>query len=332
VTTKNILALLLAGLCLALSVSPSSGASQRLEHTHIYGVDYVSLPSWARANQSGWGWIKRDETLYVTNGASKLLLIANSREARVNNIQVWLLFPLVNREGQLLVSQLDVDTTLRPLLFPSRNGPGVKIKTICIDPGHGGKDSGFRVGSQFEKEYTLRLARELRDQFTRDGFKVTLTRTGDSFVELPNRPQLAARRNADLFVSLHFNATEMGRNEVKGIETYALTPAGARSTAGGGGEIGGSLTGHRHNEKNMLLAYEIQKSLVKRLPAGDRGVRRARFWVLRDAAMPAVLIEGGFMSHPAEGRKIFDAAYRREMAKAIVDGVLAYKRAVERPG
>jgi N-acetylmuramoyl-L-alanine amidase len=83
------------------------------------------------------------------------------------------------------------------------------------------------------------------------------------------------------------------------------------------------------NRQNTFLAYQVQKSLTRTLDVEDRGVHRARFAVLRDAVMPAILIEGGFMSHPVEGRKIFDPAYRRQMARAIVDGVGAYKRAVE---
>jgi N-acetylmuramoyl-L-alanine amidase len=79
----------------------------------------------------------------------------------------------------------------------------------------------------------------------------------------------------------------------------------------------------------MFLAYLLQRTLTKNLGVEDRGVHRARYAVLRDAVMPAVLIEGGFMSHPSEGKKIFDPAYRRQMAKAIVDGILAYKQAVE---
>jgi len=81
-----------------------------------------------------------------------------------------------------------------------------------------------------------------------------------------------------------------------------------------------------------LLAYQLQKSLTHGLGSDDRGVKRARFAVLRDAGMPAVLIEAGFLSHPAEGKRIFDPEYRRKMAQAIADGLLAYKKIVERPG
>jgi N-acetylmuramoyl-L-alanine amidase len=82
----------------------------------------------------------------------------------------------------------------------------------------------------------------------------------------------------------------------------------------------------------MFLAYQIQRALTRELEVEDRGVHRARFAVLRDAVMPAVLIEAGFMSHPVEGRKIFDPAYRRQMARAITDGVLEYRRQVDNRG
>jgi N-acetylmuramoyl-L-alanine amidase len=85
------------------------------------------------------------------------------------------------------------------------------------------------------------------------------------------------------------------------------------------------------NEKNLFLAYQVQKSLTRNLDCEDRGVRRARFEVLREAVMPAILIEAGFLSHPVEGRKILDSAYRREIARAIVEGLLSYKHRVE-PG
>src|SRR5207247_442321 len=121
------------------------------------------------------------------------------------------------------------------------------------------------------------------------------------------------------------------KNEVKGAETYSLTPVGASST-NAGGEVtdGGHQPGNRFDDQNEYLAYVIQRSLRNNMGVEDRGVRRARFAVLRDAVMPAVLIEGGFMSHPAESQKIYNPAYRRQMAGAIVRGILAYQARVER--
>src|SRR6185437_1422922 len=160
------------------------------------------------------------------------------------------------------------------------------------------------------------LAREASAQLTAAGFKVYLTRSSDSFVDLPARPEVARRHTADLFVSLHFNSVEEGRNDVKGTEIFCCTPAGATSTNARGEGDTRWVAGNRNDEKNMLLAYEMQKSYTKNLDVEDRGVKRARFQVLREATMPAVLIEGGFMSHPGEGRKIYDAGYRKQMARA----------------
>lgn len=224
------------------------------------------------------------------------------------------------------IAQLDLDTAVRPLLFPQKF-PADRIKTICLDPGHGGKDTGNRVGWHYEKVYTLALAAEVRDQLRRAGFDVIMTRTRDSWVDLPYRPALANRRGADLFVSLHFNATPIGKNEVKGPQTYCITPVGASSTdARGEGSNYGATPANRVGQSSLLLAYQVQKSLVKNLGAEDRGVRRARFAVLREATMPAILVEGGYMTHPVEGRKIFSDAYRHQMARAIVNGILAYQR------
>ena len=113
--------------------------------------------------------------------------------------------------------------------------------------------------------------------------------------------------------------------------TNTKETAGADSTnaRGDSAEIG-ACAGNRFDAKNMLLAYQVQKAMVRTLPMEDRGVKRARFAVLRNARLPAVLIEAGFMSHPQESKRIFDPQYRRQMARAIADGILAYKRLLER--
>lgn len=316
-------------ICIGIAVPPCAGAQPLT--TRIRDTGYVRLSEWARWQGLGWHWLKRDESFQLTNRTTRLQFAVDSREARVNGLQVWLLYPLASRDGSLYISQLDVDATFRPLLSPASPEPGKKIKTICLDPGHGGKDPGNRLPGRQEKDYVLRLAFELRDQLKQAGFKVVLTRSNDNLIELSERPELARRAGADLFVSLHFNATEGGRAEARGSEVYCLTPAGAASTnARGEGARTGAFSGNRTNGRNLLLAYQIQKSLVRTLQSGDRGVRRARFEVLREATMPAVLIEAGFLSHPEEGKKIFTADYRRQVARAITEGIQSYKKVVER--
>jgi N-acetylmuramoyl-L-alanine amidase len=292
--------------------------------------DYVRLMDWAKANGFELSWTRREETLELKNHDWKVVLTVDSRQAQVNGVQIWLLFPLVLQRGSPCLANLDLQTTLQPILRPPKSRPRTQVQHICLDPGHGGKDPGYCIGPKQEKQFTLLLAQELREELKRAGFKVTLTRSRDVFVDLPARPDLANRRKADLFVSLHFNAAVVSRNSVRGAQAYCLTPAGATSTNARGEGLGaGWCAGHANNGKNMLLAYRTQKALVENLGVEDHGVRRARFAVLRDARMPAVLIEAGFMSNPAEARKIVTDAYRRQLARAIVQGICAYKRVVE---
>ena len=297
----------------------------------INGQNYVPLADWARGNGFYGFTLNRGEEIVLTNRTMRLVFDVDSAQAQINGVNVRLSFPVANAKGVPLIAQLDLDKTIRPLLFPSRYVDPKKITTICLDPGHGGKDSGNRVGFGFfghsEKTYTLLLALELRDQLKKLGFNVLLTRSSDTFVDLPVRPALANKHGADLFISLHFNATQTGKDEVEGPETYCITPVGAASSnAQGEGGGDGATMANRYENKSLLLAYQMEKSLVRSLGVEDRGVRRARFAVLRDAAMPAILIEGGYMTNPTEGKKIYDAAYRKQMAAAMVRGIVAYQR------
>ncbi len=312
---------LLWGLILVHAATYKSGAYR------FNGQDYVPVADWARANGLHCVWLKRGDEMVATNRTTRLVFDVNSHYVEINGVQVALSFPVANQKGVALIAQFDLDAAIRPLMFPSRYVKPVAIKTICLDPGHGGRDTGNRVGWHFEKVYTLALAAELRDQLKKAGFNVILTRTRDTYVELPDRPALANQRGADLFVSLHFNATEEGHGEVEGPETYCITPVGTSSTnARGEGSDHGPTSANRDEDESLLFAYQIQKSLVGNLDGEDRGVRRARFAVLRDARMPAILIEGGYMTNPYESKQIYSSAYRRQMAQAIVKGILAYQR------
>ncbi|MDR3456853.1 MAG: N-acetylmuramoyl-L-alanine amidase [Verrucomicrobiae bacterium] len=298
----------------------------------INGRSYVSLTGWARANGFG-GFTQDGGTEFVlTKGASRLVFDKDSADASINGVEVRLAFP-VAKGG--FISQLDLDKTIRPLVFPQKPS-AKKVTVICLDPGHGGKDTGYRVGTFFkrnEKTYTLALALELRQQLMRAGFGVMLTRDKDVYPELAWRPDMANRKGADLFVSLHFNSFPPDPGRVQGPETYCITPVGAASSNDSEGAGAGShaYPANRLEDKSLLLAYQVHRALVKNLGVCDRSVRRARFEVLRTAEMPAILIEGGYLSHPIEGKKIFDAGYRQQMAAAIVKGILAYQKLTSPP-
>jgi len=309
----------------------ASGAEARvpvtkLERVEFLGRDYVRLRDWARSNSFSFAWVAHGEVVRVNAGSVTLVFRADSRAVEVNGIKVWLSYPVAVRGANAYIALVDMQTSIEPVVFPRKNSRLISV--VALDPGHGGKDKGYHKGSVEEKKYTLLLARELRSQLERAGFSVVLTRDSDVRVALADRPAVAKRRGAHLFVSLHFNSTSVGSDTVRGAEVYCLTPPGGRSTSARVG-VADTHPGSRFNDESVLLAFCIQRALVKEAGLEDRGVRRAQFEVLRAAAMPAVLVEAGFMSHPDEGAKIRDSAYRRELARAVTSGLIEYKRTVE---
>ncbi len=312
----------------ALLIASHQSGHCNAPHPNLAQNHIVPLPIWAKKYNLKPAVGASDGRLEFTNGSASLVFKTGLPLVEINGVRVWLSDPVTIHDGQPCISSLDLISTIDPILFPIKR---LFPATVCLDPGHGGKDTGAVFGKYQEKHCTLPLAQELARQLAPAGFTVTLTRTNDSFVQLEDRPALANRDNAGLFISLHFNIALPG--EGKGVEVYCLTPAGTPST--NAGENHGEprrLPGNRQDAQNVLLAYELQKSLVNRLGAEDRGLRRARFEVLRTAQMPAVLIEGGFLADPDEGRRIAETTYRQRLAAAIVQGVLAYKHLTENCG
>jgi N-acetylmuramoyl-L-alanine amidase len=319
-----------AGQVLVFVLSALAGKPD-LPTVELYGRRFVDLSAWASANRLELHWDKASGQVELTNRCTKLAFTVDSRCASINGVVAWLSVPITPRNHDVYVAAIDLQTLLGPLLSPVKNKPRQFVRTVALDPGHGGKDPGNEAGAEQEKTHALLLAQRVRYLLQEAGLGVVLTRSSDKFVDLAARVRHAKRRRADLFLSLHYNATDPAKNGVKGVEVYCLTPAGAPST-NARSESGSAraASGNANNAKNVLLAYQIQKAMVNDLGMEDRGVRRARFVVLRAAEMPAVLIEGGFMTDPEEAAQIFDPSHREELAHAIVEGVLAYKRLVER--
>jgi N-acetylmuramoyl-L-alanine amidase len=308
--------------------SAHAASNTRVEKVSFLGKEYVRLDQWARANGFQHKWPSRNEVV-VWNGSKRMQFTTDSKRMELNDIAIVLSEAIRQQNGVAYLASLDLTTTLNPLLFPPKSRARASVKHICLDPGHGGRDIGESNGREYEKKYALLLAQELAAQLRKSGYTVSFTRTTDAFVELPVRPELARRRGADLLISLHFNSSGGGTGP-QGAETYCMTPARASSTnARGEGASNRNYDGNVHNARNMVLAYEIQKAMVRDLKSEDRGVKRARFAVLRDAEMPAVLIEGGFMSNPSEARNIYSAAWRARLAQAIASGIASYRRVIE---
>jgi N-acetylmuramoyl-L-alanine amidase len=218
-----------------------------------------------------------------------------------------------------------------------------------VDAGHGGeKDGAIGPGGIREKDVALQIARRVASRLRAQGGQVLLTRAGDVAVPLASRAALANASRADLFVSIHLNAMPgPRRGRVHGVETYFLSAdaTDASATAVAARENADRLAGEPEPSADdpvpgilqdladtealtasSRLAYAIHERLVSRLGADDRGVKQAPFYVLAGARMPAVLLEVGFVSHDAESRRLATAEYQDRAARAIAEGVLAWRR------
>jgi N-acetylmuramoyl-L-alanine amidase len=271
----------------------------------------------------------RDVVRYYGVAGDRLVATAQRREVMLDGVKHWLNEPAIEAGGQVWVAKMDVLKTVDPVLRPSQFRSTPPVKVIVLDPGHGGADRGTRSATgRNEKEFTLDVAKRVEARLAGRGAKVYLTRRGDSTLSLEARTRYAANRRADLFVSIHFNAAV---GAASGIETFCLPPAGAASTASRQVRAGDGQPrpANRFDAENVWLGHLIQKSLVQRTGASDRGVRRARFQVLRDATCPAALVECGFLSNTAEAKRIYTTSYRDALAKAIADAILEYKKSTE---
>jgi N-acetylmuramoyl-L-alanine amidase len=260
---------------------------------------------------------------------------ADRRDVLLNGVTHWISTPILAERNRLWIAEPDVLKTLDPVLQPQRlRQTGAVVRTVVIDPGHGGTDHGTHGRASFEKTMTLDVARRVERDLAGSGLRVILTRTADETVPLEDRVEFARAKAADVYVSIHFNSG----GSAEGIETYCVSPAGASSTANFNGnssdrDTGGGdssvVTNNRFDSQNVWLAHCIQRSALQATGAMDRGVRRARFWVLRYASCPAILIEGGFLTNPSEEQRILRADYRETLARAVADGILTYAKTVD---
>lgn len=301
-----------------------SAASAALPWPSNWANAWIPLESWGRFNgveglrQSGSGF-NATYQLATTNGV--LLLRPGGQTLRFGGLDFWLGFTPRLIQGRPYIHAVDARKTLQPLLGPALPGWRGPRRTIVIDPGHGGKDSGTRscVNGEYEKHYVLDWALRLQQLLGAQGWNAVLTRTNDLFVPLGDRVALAERVRADLFLSLHFNAAP-GNSDLAGVETYCLPPPGMPSTLrrGFGDDPAEVLPNNAFDDQNLLWATSLHRSLLLVAGMTDRGICRARFLgVLRNQNRPAVLIEGGYLSNPGEARRIGSPAYRQSLAEAI---------------
>jgi N-acetylmuramoyl-L-alanine amidase len=188
-----------------------------------------------------------------------------------------------------------------PITLPDVSDRNV---TIAIDPGHGGGDPGaVGIGGLQETDIVLDIGLQVTALLEDKGVNVVLTRQDDREIELEPRVAQANRAQADLFVSIHANAIDLSRPDVNGIETYYYA------------------------DQSQALARTIHNSILDATGRPDRRVRTARFYVIKNTDMPAVLLEVGFVTGAEDAVLLADSSYRQRMAEAIARGILEYVQA-----
>ena len=289
---------------------------------------------------------------YMDNVSHVINLRSAGREAQalvgssvvvVNGEKVFLSDMIRRDQGMVIVP---ADFTSKVILHIA--GGGMVSRQgfhIIVDAGHGGKDPGThgRTTGIEEKEVTLDIARRLRKDLESRGVKVTMTRDRDEFISLEQRTEIATRSKADLFISIHANSNPS--RSVDGIEVYALRDlegaekhdpqriknqrAMFRNLAMRSGDmsleaiVADMLYNYKLSESQLLAAY-VDKGATNAVKANNRGVKRAGYHVLRNTLIPAVLVEVGFLSNPAEERMLRDTDYREKIADGIASSLVSF--------
>jgi N-acetylmuramoyl-L-alanine amidase len=291
------------------------------------GRDYIPFADVARF----YGFTKSDYSndLIMLSGTNlRLQTSEGSRNLYLNGLKFVLNFPILRAESQVLISRMDLSKIVEPVLRPARMQTP-PATTVVLDAGHGGTDQGAQSLFGVEKTFSLDVVLRARELLTKAGFTVRLTRASDVYIPLELRAFFASHQPNALFVSIHFNS---GINpEASGVETYCLAPRGVPSTNDpflSFIDFQPAL-GNTCDPENIALATAMHGSLIMRTGAPDRGIKRARFVVLRDIGIPAVLIEGGFLTNPQDCARIANPTYRQLLAQSILQGVLTYNRALQ---
>lgn len=252
--------------------------------------------------------------------------IVGGREAIVDGARYWLSFPPKVEEESIFLSKIDLETLVLPIIRP---GTVLleRVDTIVLDPGHGGHDPGAKGEKGDEKDYALDMAERIAVILEERGLNVKLTRSEDVFVSLDDRPAVAASEENSVFVSLHLNSGPPTPT-ARGLEVFSMTPRGAPSTADRFNrmEVLRSWPANKNDNdgRSFLLAETVHRNVLSEHKLFDRGVKRARFMVLKKAEVPGILIEAGFLSNEEDADRVDNPEWRQGMAESIASGIVEY--------
>ncbi|MGI8821610.1 MAG: N-acetylmuramoyl-L-alanine amidase family protein [Chthoniobacterales bacterium] len=290
--------------------------------------DYVSFQNVAEFYHFG-SYSHANRTISLRGEHRTIRAQAETSELFINGVRFFTFFPLLENGTGPLISAFDVGKLIEPVLRPSRIAQAERVETVILDPGHGGTDQGTSSRWGAEKDLALEVALTARNELLRTGYKVEMTRFTDIGLSLEQRVEFASQFRNAVFISIHFNSASGGA----GVESYALAPEGVVSNAASGDhDLSATGTqaepGNAQDSQNIALAAAVHAAVLSRSSAIDRGIRHARFKVLRQIRIPALLLEGGFLNDPVEGQRLATPQYRQQLGTAIAQGIQGYNAAV----
>lgn len=283
---------------------------------------YVSLN--IIANKHSAKSISQGHNLILYGNNLRLIFENSARTFSANGILMPLGFPCAIINKQLSIADADYKTHVLPFFTrdkTSHNSPLI----IVLDPGHGGHDNGtVSANGLQEKAITLDICKKIAQILSTQKYKVYLTRTSDIFLKLNDRAELSNKKNATIFVSIHCNSAES--KSARGVETFILTPYGQPSQNKAKKTLSDlkQYPNNRFDSENLMLAYNIQKSVIEKTRNIDRGVKHNRFHVFKNLKCPGVLVECGFLSNQFDRQNLASDKYRQFLAEAIVDGIIKF--------
>ena len=328
----------------------------------IGGVEYIPLEKLCGSYDVRYKWDSYIGTAKIEKGSNEIVLRAGSGTILVNGAHRKMITPAVLSSGELYVPMSFVHKDFGNIVaVKAREVPALpeaierprmyRINTVVIDAGHGGKDPGAngRRSRLREKNMTLSIAKKLGSILERSGMRVVYSRKNDTFIPLPTRSDIANRAKADLFVSVHINASRS--KSLSGFECYHLSDAtddnaraleafedssismNEKATVEHSRQLDKTLWDLALTE-NRTESSELASYICDSVEAGRetyvRGVRTARFYVLKHTNIPAVLVEVGYLSNRSEEAKLKDAAYLDRITELVAGGILKYKKEYER--
>ena len=320
----------LATLALLSFLATAGFAASDWQIVKVGNREYLSLDNIAKFYGLPTGVSPVNSRVRLDNGKNSLEVQVDSREMLINGVRNWLCFPVAEKDGQYLVSRVDLAKTLEPQLRPQMIPNLGQFKTVVLDAGHGGHDKGATSSYGCEKDFALDVARNVKPLLEAKGIEVKMTRDSDMFVPLELRARIANTAKDAVFVSIHFNATDANPS-ANGFEIFSLTPRGAPSTADDALALRfmNMEAGSPVDAPSLALSMSVFHSVVGHFSEFDRGIKRARFAVLRLTKIPAILVEGGFLTERGESRMIAQSAWRSKLAQSIATGLINYKGLVD---